>query len=92
MVAGLERLTGGEIHIGDRVVNEVPPRDRDIAMVFQNYALYPHMTVAENMAYGLRLRKIEDGEIKRRVGLAADMLDLTHLMDRRPQALSGGQR
>ena len=85
-------MTGGEIHIGDRVVNEVPPRDRDIAMVFQNYALYPHMTVAENMAYGLRLRKIEDGEIKRRVGLAADMLDLTHLMDRRPQALSGGQR
>jgi multiple sugar transport system ATP-binding protein len=92
MVAGLERLTGGEILIGDRVVNEVAPRDRDIAMVFQNYALYPHMTVAENMAYGLRLRKTEDGEVKRRVALAADMLDLTSLLERRPQALSGGQR
>ncbi|GLS23077.1 sugar ABC transporter ATP-binding protein [Labrys miyagiensis] len=92
MVAGLERLTGGEIHIGERVVNDVPPRERDIAMVFQNYALYPHMTVAENMAYGLRLRKMDETEVKKRVAIAADMLDLNALLERRPQALSGGQR
>jgi multiple sugar transport system ATP-binding protein len=92
MVAGLERLTGGEIHIGDRVVNEVPARDRDIAMVFQSYALYPHMSVGENMAYGLRLRKMQDVEVKRRVAWAAEMLDLTQLLERKPQALSGGQR
>jgi multiple sugar transport system ATP-binding protein len=92
MIAGLEKLTAGEIHIGDRLVNDVPARDRDIAMVFQNYALYPHMTVAENMAYGLKLRKTPADEVKRRVDIAATMLDLEALMQRRPQALSGGQR
>ena len=92
MIAGLEKLTSGEIRIDDRLVNDVPARDRDIAMVFQSYALYPHMTVAQNMAYGLKLRKMPEAEIKKRVDIAAAMLDLEALMQRRPQALSGGQR
>jgi multiple sugar transport system ATP-binding protein len=92
MIAGLEKLSSGEIFIGERRVNDVPARDRDIAMVFQNYALYPHMSVAENMAYALKLRKMPDGQIKTRVDDAAEMLDLVPLMQRKPQALSGGQR
>ncbi|HVT52072.1 MAG TPA: sn-glycerol-3-phosphate ABC transporter ATP-binding protein UgpC, partial [Dongiaceae bacterium] len=92
MIAGLEKLSSGEIFIGDRLVNTVPARDRDIAMVFQNYALYPHMSVAENMAYALKLRKVPAGEVKQRVDAAAEMLDLMTLMARKPQALSGGQR
>ena len=92
MVAGLEEITGGEIWIGGDKVNDVPPRDRDIAMVFQNYALYPHMTVFENMAFGLKLRKFPRDEIKRRVDEAARILDLSPLLERRPKALSGGQR
>ncbi len=92
MVAGLEEITAGEIWIGGDLVNDVPPRDRDIAMVFQNYALYPHMTVFENMAFGLKLRKFPKDEIKRRVDDAARILDLSTLLDRRPKALSGGQR
>ena len=92
MVAGLEEITGGEIWIGGDKVNDVPPRDRDIAMVFQNYALYPHMTVFENMAFGLKLRKFPRDEIKKRVDEAALILDLTPLLERRPKALSGGQR
>jgi multiple sugar transport system ATP-binding protein len=92
MVAGLEDVTKGEIKIGDRVVNDVSPKDRDIAMVFQSYALYPHMTVAENMAFGLKLRKYPEAEIKTRVGEAATLLDINHLLERRPKELSGGQR
>ena len=92
MIAGLEEITDGEIAIGGRVVNDVPPRDRDIAMVFQNYALYPHMTVAENMAFGLMLRKFPKDEIKKRVDNAARILDITPLLERKPKALSGGQR
>ncbi len=92
MVAGLEEISGGEIWIGGDLVNDVPPRDRDIAMVFQNYALYPHMTVFENMAFGLKLRKFPRDEIKKRVDEAARILDLTPLLERRPKALSGGQR
>ncbi len=92
MVAGLEEITAGEIWIGGDLVNDVPPRDRDIAMVFQNYALYPHMTVFENMAFGLKLRKFPRDEIKRRVDEAARILDLSQLLERRPKALSGGQR
>jgi multiple sugar transport system ATP-binding protein len=92
MVAGLEEITGGEIWIGGDLVNDVPPRDRDIAMVFQNYALYPHMTVFENMAFGLKLRKFPKDEIKRRVDEAARILDITRLLPSRPKALSGGQR
>ena len=92
MVAGLEEITAGEIWIGGDKVNDVPPRDRDIAMVFQNYALYPHMTVFENMAFGLKLRKFPRDEIKRRVDEAARILDLSQLLERRPKALSGGQR
>jgi multiple sugar transport system ATP-binding protein len=92
MVAGLEEITGGEIWIGGDMVNDVPPRDRDIAMVFQNYALYPHMTVFDNMAFGLKLRKFPRDEIKRRVDEAARILDITPLLERRPKALSGGQR
>ena len=92
MIAGLEDITGGEISIGGRVVNDVPPRDRDIAMVFQNYALYPHMTVFENMAFGLKLRKFLKAEIKQRVDDAARILDITPLLERKPKALSGGQR
>ena len=92
MIAGLETPSGGEIRIGERVVNDVPPRDRDIAMVFQNYALYPHMTARENMAFALRLRKLGDAEIERRVGDAADALDIRRLLARKPRELSGGER
>ncbi len=92
MVAGLEEISSGELYIGDRLVNDVAPKDRDIAMVFQNYALYPHMTVFENMAFGLKLRKTPREEIKRRVEEAARILDIAHLLDRKPKALSGGQR
>ena len=92
MVAGLEEITQGTISIGDRVVNDVPPKDRDIAMVFQNYALYPHMTVYDNMAFGLKLRKYRKSEIDKRVGEAAEILGIQELVGRRPKALSGGQR
>lgn len=92
MIAGLEEISDGEIVIGDRVVNDVPPKDRDIAMVFQNYALYPHMTVFENMSFGLRLRKAPKEEIRRRVQQAAEILNISELLDRRPKQLSGGQR
>ncbi len=92
MVAGLEEITEGEVYIGDRLVNDVAPKDRDIAMVFQNYALYPHMTVFDNMAFGLKLRKTPKDEIKRRVEEAARILDIEHLLERKPKALSGGQR
>ena len=92
MVAGLEEISGGELYIGDRLVNDVAPKDRDIAMVFQNYALYPHMTVYDNMAFGLKLRKTPKDEIKRRVEEAARILDIEHLLQRKPAALSGGQR
>jgi multiple sugar transport system ATP-binding protein len=92
MIAGLEDITDGDIMIGGDVVNDVPPKDRDIAMVFQNYALYPHMTVAENMSFGLRLKRYPKAEIKTRVTEAARMLDITDLIDRKPKQLSGGQR
>ena len=92
MIAGLEEITEGELHIGDTLVNDIAPKDRDIAMVFQNYALYPHMTVFDNMAFGLKLRKTPKEEIKRRVEEAARILDITHLLERRPKALSGGQK
>jgi multiple sugar transport system ATP-binding protein len=92
MIAGLEEITEGEIWIGGDVVNDVPPRDRDIAMVFQNYALYPHMSVFDNMAFGLKLRKFPRDEIKRRVDEAARILDIGTLLERKPRALSGGQR
>ncbi len=92
MIAGLEEITSGEIWIGGDLVNDTPPRDRDIAMVFQNYALYPHMTVYDNMAFGLKLRKVPREQIKQRVGEAARILDLMPLLERRPKALSGGQR
>ncbi len=92
MVAGLEEVSSGEIYIGDRVVNEVAPKDRDIAMVFQNYALYPHMTVYENMAFGLKLRKYPKAEIDQRVRDAARILSIEELLNRKPKALSGGQR
>ncbi|MBQ4637456.1 MAG: sn-glycerol-3-phosphate ABC transporter ATP-binding protein UgpC, partial [Clostridia bacterium] len=92
MVAGLEEISEGELYIGDKLVNDVAPKDRDIAMVFQNYALYPHMTVYDNMAFGLKLRKTPKEEIKRRVEEAGRILDISHLLDRRPKALSGGQR
>ncbi|NLW78030.1 MAG: sn-glycerol-3-phosphate ABC transporter ATP-binding protein UgpC [Ruminococcaceae bacterium] len=92
MIAGLEEITEGELYINDRLVNDVPPKDRDIAMVFQNYALYPHMTVFKNMAFGLELRKMPKDEIKQRVTEAARALDIEHLLDRKPKALSGGQR
>ena len=92
MIAGLEEISGGEIRIGGNVVNDVPPRDRDIAMVFQNYALYPHMSVYDNMAFGLKLRKFPRKEIKQRVDEAARILDLQALLARKPKALSGGQR
>ena len=91
-LAGLEEITDGEIKIGDRVVNDVPPKDRDIAMVFQSYALYPHMSVYDNMAFGLKLRKTPKAEIDKRVKEAAGMLGIGHLLDRKPKALSGGQR
>ena len=92
MIAGLEEISGGTLKIGDKVVNDVEPKDRDIAMVFQNYALYPHMTVFDNMAFGLKLRKVPKDEIKRKVEEAAKILDLEKLLDRKPKALSGGQR
>ncbi|MFV9503674.1 MAG: ABC transporter ATP-binding protein [Oscillochloridaceae bacterium umkhey_bin13] len=91
-LAGLEEITDGNIWIGDRVVNDVPPKDRDIAMVFQSYALYPHMSVYDNMAFGLKLRKVPKQEIDKRVKEAADMLSIGHLLERKPKALSGGQR
>lgn len=92
MIAGLEEISEGEMYIGDRLVNDIAPKDRDIAMVFQNYALYPHMTVFENMAFGLKLRKTPKDEINRKVEEAARVLDISHLLDRKPKALSGGQR
>ncbi len=92
MIAGLEEITEGELFIGDKRVNDVAPKDRDIAMVFQNYALYPHMTVFDNMAFGLKLRKVRKEEIKKRVEEAAKILDISHLLDRKPKALSGGQK
>jgi len=92
MVAGLEEITSGEVVIGDRVVNRLEPKDRDIAMVFQNYALYPHMSVFDNMAYGLRIRGLAKDDIKARVDRAAGILELGPLLDRKPRALSGGQR
>ena len=92
MIAGLEEISEGELYIGDRLVNDVAPKDRDIAMVFQNYALYPHMTVFDNMAFGLKLRKVPKDEIARKVEEAARILDISHLLDRKPKALSGGQR
>ena len=92
MIAGLEDISGGELYIGDRLVNDVPPKDRDIAMVFQNYALYPHMTVYENMAFSLKLKKTPKDEIDRKVKEAAEILDITQYLDRKPKALSGGQR
>ena len=92
MIAGLEDITSGTLKIDGKVVNDVEPKDRDIAMVFQNYALYPHMTVYDNMAFGLKLRKTDKAEIEKRVHEAAKILDLEHLLDRKPKALSGGQR
>ena len=92
MVAGLEDISGGELYIGDRLVNDVPPKDRDIAMVFQNYALYPHMTVYDNIAFALKLRHTPKDEIDRKVKEAAEILDITQYLDRKPKAMSGGQR
>src|SRR5215213_11518091 len=92
MIAGLEDISGGEIRIGERVVNNVPPKERDIAMVFQNYALYPHMTVADNMGFSLKLKRAPKAEIKQRVDGAAEILGLTKFLDRYPRQLSGGQR
>src|SRR5437899_1354554 len=92
MLAGLEEISEGKVYIGDRLVNSVPARDRDLAMVFQSYALYPHMSVYENMAFGLSLRKVPKGEIERRVAEAAAILGIQDLMKRKPRQLSGGQR
>ena len=92
MVAGLEEITDGNIYIDDKLVNHLPPKDRDIAMVFQNYALYPHMTVYENMAFGLTLRKFPKEQIQQRVKEAAEILNIGELLGRKPKALSGGQR
>lgn len=92
MIAGLEEVTEGEIYIGDRLVNDVSPKDRDIAMVFQNYALYPHMSVYDNMAFGLKLRKVPKDQIKQRVAEVAELLGLSDLLNRKPKQLSGGQR
>jgi multiple sugar transport system ATP-binding protein len=92
MIAGLEEISQGELNIGDKLVNDVAPKDRDIAMVFQNYALYPHMSVYDNMAFGLKLRKVPKAEIDKKVKEAARILDIEHLLDRKPKALSGGQR
>jgi len=92
MIAGLEEITDGTVTIGPRVVNDVPPKDRDIAMVFQNYALYPHMTVYDNMAFGLKLRKFKKADIDARVQEAAEILGIKEYLERRPKALSGGQR
>ncbi|MDE6357427.1 MAG: sn-glycerol-3-phosphate ABC transporter ATP-binding protein UgpC [Eubacteriales bacterium] len=92
MIAGLEEISDGELYIGDRLVNDVAPKDRNIAMVFQNYALYPHMTVYDNMAFALKIRKVPKSEIDKKVRAAAGILDIEHLLDRKPKALSGGQR
>jgi multiple sugar transport system ATP-binding protein len=92
MIAGLEKITSGELYIGDQLVNEVPPKDRDIAMVFQNYALYPHMSIYDNISFGLKLRKMPKKEIDRRVNESAEILGLDNLLDRKPRQLSGGQR
>ncbi len=92
LIAGLEKVTSGEIYIGGKLVNDIPPKDRDIAMVFQNYALYPHMSVFDNMAFGLKMRKVPKDEIKKRVEEAAKILGIEHLLDRKPRELSGGQR
>ncbi|MGZ8567682.1 MAG: ABC transporter ATP-binding protein, partial [Actinomycetota bacterium] len=92
MVAGLEHISSGAVRIGERVVNDVPPKERDIAMVFQNYALYPHMTVYDNMAFGLKLQKVPKAEIDERVRQAATILGLEEYLERKPKALSGGQR
>ena len=92
MIAGLEDISSGELWIGDKLVNDVEPKDRDIAMVFQNYALYPHMSVYDNMAFGLKLRKVPKEKIDKAVHEAAKILDIEHLLDRKPKALSGGQR
>ena len=92
MIAGLEEISEGELYIDNKLVNDIAPKDRDIAMVFQNYALYPHMTVFNNMAFGLKLRKLPKPEIKKRVEEAAKILDISHLLNRKPKALSGGQR
>ena len=92
MVAGLEEISGGELYIGGQLMNDVAPKDRDISMVFQNYALYPHMTVRENIAFPLKLRKMDKAEIDQRVEQAAEILDITEYLDRKPKALSGGQR
>jgi multiple sugar transport system ATP-binding protein len=92
MIAGLEEISSGQLKIGDRIVNDVPPKDRDIAMVFQSYALYPHMTVRDNMAFGLKLRKLPKADIEKRVNEAAAILSLEKLLDRKPKELSGGQR
>ena len=92
MIAGLEEISEGEVIIDGRVVNDVPPKDRDIAMVFQNYALYPHMTVYENMAFSLKLKKVDKKTIDEKVREAAEILDITQYLDRKPKALSGGQR
>ncbi|MBB6630063.1 sn-glycerol-3-phosphate ABC transporter ATP-binding protein UgpC [Clostridium algidicarnis] len=92
MIAGLEEISKGELYIGDKIVNDVAPKDRDIAMVFQNYALYPHMTVYDNMAFGLKLRKMDKALIEKKVREAARVLDIEHLLERKPKALSGGQR
>jgi multiple sugar transport system ATP-binding protein len=91
-IAGLETITSGQIYIGDRLVNEIPARDRDVAMVFQNYALYPHFTVAENLAFGLKMRKIPAAEIAAKVQKTAQMLNISSLLDRLPSQLSGGQQ
>ena len=92
MIAGLEDISGGELTIGGKLMNDVEPKDRDIAMVFQSYALYPHMTVYENMAFSLKLKKLPKDEIDQRVRQAAEILDITQYLDRKPKALSGGQR
>src|SRR2546427_2490405 len=92
MIAGLEEISEGRIEIGGRVVNDLPPKNRDIAMVFQNYALYPHMTVRENLEFGLKIRKLPRTEIDRLVREAAETLEITHLLDRKPKPVSGGQR
>ena len=92
MIAGLEEITGGDIYIGDKKVNDIQPKDRDIAFVFQSYALYPHMTVRDNIAFGLKMRKVDKDTIEKKVQEAAEILDLTEYLDRKPKQLSGGQR
>ncbi|HVG60910.1 MAG TPA: ATP-binding cassette domain-containing protein, partial [Hyalangium sp.] len=92
MIAGLEEISGGTVSIGDRVVNDLPPKERDVAMVFQNYALYPHMSVRENLEFGLKIRKTPKPDMDKLVNEAAEVLAITHLLDRKPKQLSGGQR